>query len=198
MSLKFITALIIVSICFTYCGERKEGSDRKFEFAISDETQLGLETFDKDLGIKFNPPKNWKFQSASLSRKIEETKNSTSLHESFTYQPIYLFFDDSTGSVLSVGFVDNGDSTISADFKRNQYKNILYDKYSKDSATVNEFSYSKINYTLLRFERNSLISYKILFTGKNRLVMFDFTLREEYHDTELRKIKSCIGSISSL
>lgn len=198
MSLKVITALIIVSICVIYCGGSNDKNEKKFEFAISDQTQLGLETFDKDLGIRFNPPKNWKFQSASLSRKTEETKNSTSLQESFTYQPVYLFFDDSTGSVLSVGFVDNGDSTISADFKRNQYKNILNDKYSKDSATVNEFSYSKINYTLLKFERNSLISYKILFTDKSSLIMFDFTLREEYHDSELRKIKSCIGSISSL
>ncbi|MDP3441290.1 MAG: hypothetical protein Q8T08_00380, partial [Ignavibacteria bacterium] len=95
-------------------------------------------------------------------------------------------------------FVDNGDTTVSYDFKRNQYKNILHDKYSKDSATVNEFSYSKINYTLLKFERNSLISYKILFTSNKCLIMFDFTIRNEYHDSELRKVKACIGSILSI
>jgi hypothetical protein len=183
---------------FNYCGGKKDKVEEQFDFAISDESQLGLETFDKDLGVKFNSPKKWKFQSASLSRKIEETKNSTNINESFSYQPVYLFFDDSTGSVLSVGFVDNGDTTVSYDFKRNQYKNILHDKYSKDSATVNEFSYLKINYTLLKFERNSLISYKILFTSNKGLIMFDFTIRNEYHDSELRKVKACIGSILSI
>ena len=198
MSLKFIIALLLVLMMFNYCGGKKDKVEEQFDFAISDESQLGLETFDKDLGVKFNSPKKWKFQSASLSRKIEETKNSTNINESFSYQPVYLFFDDSTGSVLSVGFVDNGDTTVSYDFKRNQYKNILHDKYSKDSATVNEFSYLKINYTLLKFERNSLISYKILFTSNKGLIMFDFTIRNEYHDSELRKVKACIGSILSI
>ena len=87
-----LTTLLIIFSC------SKDELRDEINF-VNDSTKIGIETSDYDLGIKFNAPKNWDLQPASLSRKVESNSN-----DSFIYQPIYLFFDTSTKSIF-VAFI---------------------------------------------------------------------------------------------
>ncbi|MBI5809166.1 MAG: hypothetical protein HZA74_12275 [Ignavibacteriales bacterium] len=185
---KVFLALLFVSIWF---GCSKDINDEEISFIV-DQSKLGIEMSDYDLGVKFHPPKNWELQPASLSKKIE-SRNST---ESFIYEPIYLFFNDSSQAVLSVGKVVSLDSSVSKSAQINFYKSLLLSKYKENNVRFSSFTHNKINFTQLIFEKGNLISYKIIFlNGDNDIIQFDFSFRSEFKKNILINIKASIGSI---
>lgn len=185
---KIFLALLFVSIWF---GCSKDINDEEISFIV-DQSKLGIEMSDYDLGVKFHPPKNWELQPASLSKKIE-SRNST---ESFIYEPIYLFFNDSSQAVLSVGKVVSLDSSVSKSAQINFYKSLLLSKYKENNVRFSSFTHNKINFTQLIFEKGNLISYKIIFlNGDNDIIQFDFSFRSEFKKNILINIKASIGSI---
>lgn len=185
---KVFLALLFVSIWF---GCSKDVNDEEISFIV-DQSKLGIEMSDYDLGVKFHPPKNWELQPASLSKKIE-SRNST---ESFIYEPIYLFFNDSSKAVLSVGKVMSLDSSVSKSAQINFYKSLLLSKYKENNVRFSSFTHNKINFTQLIFEKGNLISYKIIFlNGDNDIIQFDFSFRSEFKKNILINIKASIGSI---
>lgn len=188
-----ITALVLLFSC-------KPGDESDWfsgDFYSNDKTKLSSEIVDEILNCKFNPPINWSFQSAELSRKIEsKNRFQDSGQKIFTYLPLYLFFNDSTGSLLSVGLVETTDSSATVESKKNNYRNLLSNKYRNDKLSMGSFTKSGIKFTQLRSEKETFVNYKILFTNSlNKLIQIDCTIRKEDLKTELDFLKATIGSI---
>jgi len=102
-----ILAVILLIISIIGCKSKEDAGWFNAEFYNNDLEKIAPEIVDELLGCKFNPPVNWLFQSAELSRKIESKNNlQDNSQQSFTYSPSYLFFNDSTGSLLSIGKVE--------------------------------------------------------------------------------------------
>jgi hypothetical protein len=190
---------IIPILVFISCS-RNGDSSNNYEFYINDNTKIAAEIVDQQLSIKFSPPKNWNFQSAELSKKIESrTKGIDPTQKNFSYKPVYLFFNDSTGSLMSIGIIDYPDTSMSLLNKLNLYKNLISKKYSKDKLTIGNFTKSKINFTQFKTEKENLINYKIVFhNSTNGIVLFDCTIQKENLVNEHNYLKAAINSIENI
>lgn len=186
--------LILFSIIIVFsCSGKGENNDS--DFFLSDKNEIGIELLDQDLGVKFNPPKDWELTPASLSKKIE---NKTNTGDGFIYQPVYLFFNRSNLGVLSAGRIISADSTLSGSAQLNYYKSFLAEKYKNSELTLGSFTHAKINFTQIKYEKENLISYKIFFlSSRNKIIQFEYSIRKENLDKSLTAIKSSIGSIKS-
>ena len=149
---KIIIQILLVCSIFVFnsCGD-KESESEYDEFYRLNESRLGMEVIDEELGIKFKPPGNWNLMSSELSRKTEsQIKNPN--EKNFTYQPVYLFFNDSTGTLLSVGNVEHPDSLMNPSVKLNQYKNLLSNKFKADELVISNFKNAGISFSQYKNE----------------------------------------------
>ncbi|MBM4172444.1 MAG: hypothetical protein FJ214_11290 [Ignavibacteria bacterium] len=192
--LNIIPILILVS-----CSKSVDSNDN-YEFYIDDNSKIAAEIIDQQLSIKFNPPKGWNFQSAELSKKIESrTKGIDPTQKNFSYKPVYLFFNDSTGSLMSIGLIDYPDSSMSLLNKLNQYKNLISNKYIKDQLVIGNFIKSKINFTQFKTEKENLVNYKIVFHNDvNGIVLFDCTMQKKNIASEHNYFKATVNTIENI
>lgn len=182
---------LVLLIFVVSCSKNQKDDDVNF---IIDSSKVDLEINDKDLGISFNPPKNWDLQTATLSKKME-----SNFSENFFYQPIYLFFDKSTSSILSVGKVTSSDTLISKSAQINYYKNLLVKKYNSYNVKSSSFSNNNLTFNKIMFEKENLISYKIIFVNEElEIIQFDFSLPKNQYENLLSFIHASIGTIKKL
>lgn len=186
------TVLLVVSAC----GNKDDGMDY-VEFYKLNESKLAAEVIDQTLEIGFKPPMNWSLMPAELSRKTEtHLRNNNPQEQQFAYQPVYLFFNDSTGSLMSVGFVDYPDTVLNSVVKLNYYKNLLSKKYQGNKLVVSNFSHTNISFSQFKNEKGNFINYKIIFSNpQSNIVQFDCTIPAKHLEEELNLLKACIGSI---
>ncbi|MEJ5350402.1 MAG: hypothetical protein WHS65_02300 [Melioribacteraceae bacterium] len=193
MRIKFtciILSLIVISGC-----SKKSNDEFNFRKRI-DKSKLAAEITDEKLKIKFNPPINWQIKQPEFSKKVESfSKNSESNEKNFFYTPIYLFYNDSTNSLLNVGYVDSPDSSLSLNDKLNYYKNLISNKYHLYNLSVDEFANSNIHLTQFKYEIGNFINNKVVVKSKNCIVTFDFTVLKKNYNKEFEYIESAISSI---
>ena len=194
----WVLILIIIGLLFTSCGKKGNGSGEN-EYFTFDSSKLGIEVADQDFGIKFSPPKGWNLRPTSISKKIESRGSNENPAENFIYQPVYVFFNDSTGGLLSVGKILSGDSTIAKSARINYYKDLLNKKYKDDNLTSANFINSRIYFNQIKFSKHNLVSYKIVFANPNNdVIQFDYTIPQNFMETTEEFIKASIGSIKLL
>lgn len=192
-----ILAVIFLSLIMIGCKSNEEGGWFNADFYNNDLEKIAPEIVDEALGCKFNPPVNWLFQSAELSRKIESKNNlQDNGQKSFTYSPAYLFFNDSTGSLLSIGRVEYSDSVSTIENLVTSYKNLLSNKLKNEKLSIGSFTKSGIKFAQFKSEKGNFVNYKIFFpTGSGKLIQLDCTIRKENLETELNYLKASVGSI---
>ena len=191
-------SILLLLIILSSCGKSKNSSDESEYFSF-DKSSLGIEVVDVDLGIKFNPPEKWNLRQTMISRKIESRGDVSNPGDSFIYQPTYVFFNDSTGGLLSVGKVISSDSTLPKSARINYYKDVITEKTPKDNLSSASFINSKIYFSQFKIQKENLISFKLVFENiKGDIVQFDYTIRSDYLQGMLHSIKSSIGSIKNM
>lgn len=185
-SIAFISILVFYS-----CSKNEKIEEVNF---ISDSTKIGIETVDYDLGIKFNPPKDWELQPASLSKKMESNSS-----ESFFYQPIYLFFDKNNKAILSVGKVQSSDTSLSKSSQINYYKSLIINKYKNNNLNYTSFTKGKIHFDKISFDKEKFVSYKIIFQNEsNDIIQFDYSFKKDMKEKIISFIQASIGTIETL
>ena len=133
---------------------------------------------------------------SSLSKKIEARKGIKNSQDNFIYEPVYLFFNDSTGGVLSIGKVITVDSTITKSSVMNYYKSLLSAKYKNNDLTVGRFTKSNITFTQFKFKKENLISIKLVFENSNKeIIQADYSFPEQFASSIEVSLKSSVGSI---
>ncbi len=183
-----------VLVLFSCDGENLE--EEYTEFYRLNESRLGIEIIDEELGIKFKPPGNWNLMPSELSRKTESQMKNP-FEKNFSYQPVYLFFNDSSGTLLSIGYVEHPDSLMNPSVKLNHYKNLLSNKFKADELAVSNFKHSDIRFSQFKNERGNFINYKIIFSNiKKDIIQFDCTIPKKDFEDEAILLKACIGSIN--
>lgn len=199
-SIRTILFFVYLSIFVISCGDSSSDDNNAIDFYLLDKTKLTAEIIDTDLGITFQPPVGWAFQSAELSKK-KETQNNFKSEDSknFQYQPTYLFFSDSTYTLLSIGKIEYPDTSISAQMKLNLYKNLLSNKLQKDKLSIGSFKKSNLTFNQFKSEKENFINYKIIFLNSSgEIIQFDCTITKQNIEHELILFKSFIGSVLSL
>ena len=192
----FIGALLI-AFSLSSCG-KGDNSQSDSDFFSFDKSLHGMEVVDQELGLKFFPPVNWELQQTLISKKIE-SRASANPTDHFVYKPTYVFFDDSSGALLSVGKVSTNDTTLAKSALLNYYKGMISDKLKNDKLISDTFIHSKIYFSQLRIEKYNLISYKVFFlNSKGEILEFDYTVPSSFLDKIHPSIKSSIGSITLL
>jgi len=180
---------------FVSCGG-KDSESEYAEFYRLNEYRLGMEIIDEELGIKFKPPGIWNLMPAELSKKTESQFKEPN-EKNFTYQPVYLFFNDSTGTLLSVGYVEHPDTLMNPPVKLNHYKNLLSNKFKADELVVSNFKHAGISFSQFKNERGNFINFKIIFNNLQKdIIQFDCTIPEKNIEDENTLLKASIGSIN--
>lgn len=190
-----IFSLLTISFFLNSCSDKKDSADNDSYFSF-DKSKVGIEVADQELGIKFNPPAGWDLTPSSISKKIE---SCGAANDSFIYKPTYIFFNDTTGSLLSVGKVITNDSTLSQSSVLNYYKGLISSKHKNDKLAIGGFVHSKIAFTQFEIRKENLLSFKIIFENtSNEIIQFDYTIRQNSFDKSESAIKASIGSIRGL
>lgn len=192
-----ILLVIFFTIYIIGCKSDEDAGWFNADFYNNDSDKIAPEIVDESLGCKFNPPVNWLFQSAELSKKIESKNNlQDNALKSFTYSPFYLFFNDSTGSLLSIGMVEYSDSVSTLESLVNSYKNLLSNKLKNEKLSIGSFNKSGIKFAQFKSEKGNFVNYKIFFPNESgKLIQLDCTIRKENLETELNYLKASVGSI---
>jgi hypothetical protein len=180
---------------FSKCS--KDNSEKNdSDFYSTDTAKLGIEVTDSDIGLKFSPPQNWILMPSSMSKKIESRSGMPSSPDNFIYTPVYVFFNNSSGGVLSVGKVISSDSTLSKQAQMNYYKSLLSSKYQKNDLSFGKFTKSKISFFRFNFKKENLISIKLLFENSQKdIIQMEFSIPSTNLDKSKSLIKASIGSI---
>lgn len=188
----FIDVILFFLVFIFYsCNKNQKTEELNF---INDSTKIGIETIDYDLGIKFNPPKDWELQPASLSKKMESNSS-----ESFYYQPIYLFFDNESKAILSVGKVQSSDTSLSKTSQINYYKSLITNKYKNNNIVYTSFTKGKIHFYKINYEKENFISYKIIFQNEsNEIIQFDYSFNKNIRDKIFPFMQASIGTIETI
>ncbi|MDQ7815946.1 MAG: hypothetical protein RDU14_02900 [Melioribacteraceae bacterium] len=196
INLKILFSLPVI-LSMLSCKSSEDSGWFNADFYNNDKEKIASEIVDESLRCKFNPPLNWSFQSAELSRKIEsKNKFQDAGPNSFSYSPAYLFFNESTGSLLSIGIVEYSDSITTIDNLVSNYKNLLSNKLRNDKLSIGSFTKSGIKFAQFKSEKESFVNYKIFFpNASKKLIQLDCTIRKDSLETELNYLKATIGSI---
>jgi len=192
-----ILTLFAIIFCIISCEEEKTPEK---VFYSSKTTGLAQKVTDFDLGIKFSPPKEWDLRSTEISNRVENKGGYQGIQGEFIYSPSYVYFDDSTTSVLSLGKVIPPDSLIGREGLLNLYSQILASKKSTDSNyEIDQFIKDGIKFTQFSIDRGSIISKRLVFQNKFKdIIQFEYTSKATQFKTEFEKIKQSIGSITLL
>jgi hypothetical protein len=177
------------------CKSKPEVS-KNVEYFSNDKTKLGIEVTDQELGIKFFPPIGWELKQTLISKRALAGNRSAKEGGNFSYNPIYVFFNDTTSGLLSAGKVEGGDSSFTKSERLNYYKSALADKYKENKLTIGSFVNSGISLTHIKLEKENLVSIKLLFMNKiGDVIQFDYTVPANRLPHVIDAIKASIGSI---
>ncbi|NMB80211.1 MAG: hypothetical protein GYA14_00140 [Ignavibacteria bacterium] len=200
MKLNLALIFFLITALFSGCKRSEESDWFSGDFYNNDKDKISSDMVDENLGCKFNPPLSWSLQSAELSKKIEsKNKFQDAGQNTFSYLPVYLFFNQQTGSLLSIGLVEYSDSTATIESKLSSYKNLITNKYRNDKLSLGAFTKSGIKFNQIKSEKENFVNYKVIFynTAK-KIIQLDCTIRKDYLKTEIEFLKATIGSIQLL
>ncbi|PKL82044.1 MAG: hypothetical protein CVV24_12170 [Ignavibacteriae bacterium HGW-Ignavibacteriae-3] len=186
-------ALAVSAAAIISCnkGSSDQGDSGHFSF---DKSKQGIEIVDQELGIKFNPPKNWELRQTMVSKKIESGGSNPG--DQFIYHPTYIFFNDSTGGLLSAGKVETSDTSLAKSTRLNFYKGLINSKHKNDNISAVNFVHSKLYFSQFRVEKQNLISYKLIFENTaGEIIEFDYTIPLTHLEGTQPYINASIGSI---
>jgi len=193
-----LTAVVVFSsFIIISCGKGKNDQNDS-DFFSFDKSKLGIEVIDQELGIKFNPPISWKLRQTSISKKIE-SRDASNPSDHFVYEPTYVFFDNSTGGLLSVGKVVTNDTALAKSSRLNYYKGLISTKHKNDKLASGNFIHSKIYFSQFILEKQNLISFKLVFENTaGQIIQFDYTIPKDLLENAKLSIKSSVGSIQPM
>jgi len=189
------TIPILILILLAGCKSKPEVSVSA-EYFSNDKTKLGIEVTDQELGIRFSPPIGWELKQTLISKRAMSGGKSSQLGMNFSYNPIYVFFNDTTSGLFSAGKVEGGDSSLTKSARLNYYKSALADKYKENKIVIGSFVNSGIAFTHLKLEKENLFSIKLLFMNKiGDVIQFDYTVPANRLPHVIAAINASIGSI---
>ncbi|KUG27068.1 hypothetical protein ASZ90_003084 [hydrocarbon metagenome] len=193
---RYLKILILPLILIIFLSCEDERTPEKIFYA-TEINQLTEKTIDINIGITFRAPNNWDLRSSEISKRVERSKG---IIGEFVYNPSYIFFDDSTTSVLNLGKVIPPDSLLGREDVLNIYSQILVSKHANElEYEVDQFAKDGIKFTQFSIDQGSIISKRLIFQNKFQdIIQFEFTSKATLFNSEYEKIKQSIGSITLL
>lgn len=191
----FLLAIILVAGTALISSCKKGNADEDdSEYFSFDKSKQGIEIADQELGVKFYPPKNWDLRQTMVSKKIEARGSNP--EDIFIYHPTYIFFDDSTGGLLSVGKVVTSDTMLTKSTRLNFYKGLISSKHKNERLVSESFVHSKLYFSQFIIEKQNLISYKLIFENNaGEIIEFNYTIPADHLEGSHPFIKASVGSI---
>ncbi|MCX8010596.1 MAG: hypothetical protein N3A61_05540 [Ignavibacteria bacterium] len=161
-----------------------------------DSTLIGEKISDIKYKFELHPPKNWSGVSESIFKQIYSRIQTLQTQEQISYIPLYLFFDEANGSMLSVNQIIIQNDSMSFVKKMKIFEDGLKQKF--DSSFIKGGSFKKENNDFYQFliRNNEFVNFKITFESDNRyLINFDYIVPVKVYQNEIKAIESSIGSI---
>ncbi len=196
---KFFTLLLPFFVCLFLlfgCGKGNEFGSAG-DFASVDTSLIGIEISDSNLGVKFNPPKNWELTSTLASKKVLGLGGKGSKEKGrFIFLPAYIFFNHETDQLLNVGTVvfDDSGKTFAADFEL--YKSTLSRSLNPNIKSMANFVKDGLHFTYFKGEQQNFVWIKIICQNlKGSTVQFDYNSTKDNFAAQEKAIKSSIATI---
>ncbi len=193
MRILYKSSNIALILFLLFCSKQEKTSSPKvaeLTFEI-DSTKLELTSYNQDLGIQFNTPKEWKPIPRSLFEEFSKQISSIFLEgNDFIVNPIFIFLNQQNKSLLYISqFQKFEDSTTVK-----KYKDLIQETFSP--IKVGDFLKDDIIFTQYLIQDENRVNFKLLFfNSKNQLIQFDYIVPKDVYVPELKAIESSIGSI---
>ncbi|MFH1196943.1 MAG: hypothetical protein V1720_14685 [bacterium] len=191
---KYIWYFVIIFAVYG-CKSGNEEGDTNADYSKVDSSKISIQFDSDDLGLSFNPPKNWEpipnFRSAERKLKFRAQGS-----EEFISKPVYAFMDSKNKSNMTVTkIMFTGDVNKFKDFIgvyiQLQKLNL---RNSKVTEGKNSIANREIRY--LTIEKENLISKKfILLNNRSEIIQFDYTIPANDFQKNERFISSSIATL---
>jgi len=194
ISFKYLSLSLLVILVF--CSrENKNSSEEIAEMGFEvDSTKLELTSYNQDLGIQFNAPREWKPIHRSLFEEFSKQSSTIFLEgNDFNVSPIFIFLNQQNNSFLYISQFQNLEDSTGL----KKYKDLIQGILSPTK--VGDFLKDNIIFTQYLIQDEKRINFKLLFfNSQNQLIQFDYIVPNDCYLSELKAIESSIGSIRLL
>jgi len=194
MKKKHIWYFVIMFAIYS-CKSGSEESDNSADYSKVDSSKISVQFNSDDLGLSFNPPKNWdpipNFRSAERKLKFRAQGS-----EEFISKPVYAFMDKSNKSNMTVTkIIFTGDINKFKDFIGVYVQ--LQELNLKNSKVVEgKNSIANREMRFLSIEKENLVSKKfIMLNNRNEIIQFDYTVPANEFKEKERFIASSIATL---
>lgn len=195
--IKIAAALTLLIAVFTLnsCKKKADSGFEEVTFKI-DNSRIGNEFVEMNLKFKFNPPKGWMLKPSELTEKIVYRQNQNKGEgDSFIYKPQYIFFSDSTKGILTIGTIENNDTTKTP-IQIQRYQDEIIARFGKDNIKILNYIKDKIMISQLTITKHSIITRKLIFKNiDGNYLQFDYTLQKDIFGIEEKAIESSLGTL---
>ena len=196
---KLFTIIILLSLIFLSCGEKKAPVKKPKEVKQAVKI-LSDVIVDKDLGISYQVPLNWELMSAELSERYVARLNTEKFDGNFVvYNPTAFYFNSKISGLLRVGSIAESENSQGMVLTVDNYIK-LYKKFNPVKIIKQEkINTGIITITQLVIEKSNLISLKNIFLNKkSKIIQFDFSLQQKDYEKEKEFISASLKSIKLL
>ena len=186
-------------VAFGFCSrESTEGRGQLQEMVFEvDSTLIGDRMVLSEDSIVFHPPAGWEWAGREVMAAVQErTRTADDESGAFEVEPIFLFTDGSSMSILSVSRIHMRQDSLSDESFLNEYRSFVGELPA--SSRVQEDAFLKEGCRIRQFliQDEARIVFKLLFKNhRGNWFQFDYIVFREEYPEEVEAIESSIGSI---
>ncbi|MFA3783165.1 hypothetical protein ABRY23_08890 [Melioribacteraceae bacterium 4301-Me] len=189
--------LFLFSFPFLTNCTKEKNINSNDDFLKIDTTLIGVKIYDKNLGIKFNTPKNWLLTPTLASKKeISLYGKGIKGQEKFIFTPTYVFFNTTTSGLLNVGMVVFEDSGRVSNANFELYKSTLSQKLNPNLKAMVNFTKAGMNFTYFKGEQQNFVWITLVCSNlKGSVIQFNYNSVKQNYALEENAIQSSIATI---
>jgi len=188
--MKRIIPIIIVIITMLGCSN-DHTENAPISFKVNSDLLAEEFTFS-EIGICFNPPKNWEAVNKAVLSDLQSKTMALQDTTGLVVKPVNIFMENS----LSVCVVSQFSSPL---LVKDMQQNYIYNlQLENKDVKINEgsFAHNGIDFQQLTFNKSGNVNLKLLGKINNQvLFLVDYILPLKDYEKSLRTIESSIGSI---
>ena len=186
-------SLVVMLVWLAACGGESETTHlQPMQFAV-DSTLLGPVVEDADLGLRFQPPRDWEALSEA---QVDSIRFAARTGDMERLRPKHVFLHPEQRSVLTVSTLLR-DTTVTFAEQMASYEQALASQFPEGAVQKARFLKDDMPVTQFLIQTGEVVNFKIiLFEAARHLPQLDYLVPRSQYPQTARSIESSIGSLS--
>lgn len=190
-----VVALAVGVLAVGGCRDAEPPGPPPMQFDVDPQRLGPVVTLPSD-SLAFQPPVGWKaVATPAVPDSLAAAAPAATGAERPGLEPLHVFMDENTGSVLSVARLRlPGPGEFDAQVRR--YAADLNDRFAGDSLRQASFTNGDVHVVQFLVQPEGLVNFKLVLAGQaDDLVQFDYVVPQTAYPSVVKALESSIGSI---